>query len=520
MFMLFYMAAYLLKFIKNKFNITMKTMIKNLLGTGLTMMVLLCGTGDAFASVQQQQLPGKKMNVLFIAVDDLRPELGCYGDSIAITPNIDRLAKSGIVFNRAYCQQAVCGPSRASLLTGRRPDVTKVWNLKTNFRKALPEAVTLPQYFKQKGYQSWCVGKIYHDPAALQDHISWSVPEIMAVTGKVGAKYALEKNMNVKGKAAAVECVDVPDSVYVDGKVCNEALKALRKLKDKPFFLAVGFRRPHLPFTAPKKYWDYYDRSKIPMPDPATVPEGAPTIALHHSEELRGYTDVPDEGPISADKIRELRHGYYAGVSFIDTQIGKLLDELEKQGLMDNTIIVLWGDHGYHLGELDLWCKATNYEADTRVPLIISAPAMKNKGAHSDGLVELVDLYPTLAEMAGMPVQEKLDGLSMVPLMKDPDRAWKKGAFSQFPRPWMYKKQPQVMGYTVRSKDFRYTEWRDFKDGTVKATELYSYKTSKFERKNLTDLEKYKNVKLHMKKLLNDGWKRALPKGQEVHDNH
>jgi iduronate 2-sulfatase len=457
--------------------------------------------------------PAKKINILFIAVDDLRNQLGCYGDPVAITPNIDRLAKSGIVFNGAYCQQAVCGPSRASLLTGRRPDVTKVWDLKAHFRTALPNVITLPQYFKQNGYQSRCVGKIYHDPANLQDRISWSAPEIMAVTGKAGAKYVLDENTKAKGKAAAVECVDAPDSAYVDGKVCNAAIEVLRQIKDQPFFLAVGFRRPHLPFTPPKKYWDYYERNKIPMPQQTKTPENTPDIALHNSAELRGYIDIPDTGLIPTDKIRELRHGYYAGISYIDAQIGKLLDELKKEGLMNNTVIILWGDNGYHLGELDLWCKATNFEADTRVPLIISAPGQKNKGSHTNGLVELVDIYPTLAELAGLQVSKELDGISMVPLMKETERPWKKAVFSQFPRPWMYKKEPQVMGYTIRTKDFRYTEWQDFKDGTVKATELYNYQTSRFEEKNLAQSDQYKEVKLRMKQLLHDGWKKALPDG-------
>lgn len=487
----------------------MKRKVYQILNAGLLILLILSANATDIFS----QGSVKKVNVLFIAVDDLRNELGCYGDKIVITPNIDRLASLGIVFDNAYCQQAVCGPSRASLLTGRRPDETKVWNLKTNFREALPSAVTLPEYFKHNGYQSWCIGKIFHDPAALQDHESWSVPEIMAVTGKVRAKYVLEKNIKIKGKGAAVECENVPDSAYVDGMVCNAAIQALRKLKDTPFFLAVGFRRPHLPFTAPKKYWDMYDRRKIPMPEPATPPVGAPKIGLHDSHELRGYTDIPDEGPISDDKIRELRHGYYASVTYIDTQVGKLLDELKKEGLMENTIIVLWGDHGYHLGEEDLWCKATNFESDTRVPLIIAAPSLQKKGLHTEGLVELVDLYPTLSQLAGLAVPHDLDGLSMVPLMKNTKRPWKKGAFSQFPRPWMYKNQPRLMGYTVRSKNFRYTEWRDFKDSTVKATELYKYKASRFEVENLAHSDKYKDVLLRMKELLRGGWRKALPSG-------
>lgn len=478
----------------------------------ITIILVLVIAGNLYAQTTSLHTTAKKTNILFIAVDDLNNQLGCYGDSVVISPNIDRLAKNGIVFNNAYCQQAVCGPSRASLLTGRRPDVTKVWDLKTHFRSALPNVVTLPQYFKENGYQSRCVGKIYHDPATLQDPISWSAPELMAVTGAVGHKYVLQKNNEVKGKAAAVECVDAPDSAYVDGMVCDAAIKVLQEIKDKPFFLAVGFRRPHLPFTAPKKYWDYYNRDKIPMPQQALSPHNAPEIALHSSIELRGYSDIPDKGPIASDKIRELRHGYYASITYTDTQIGKLLDELKNQGLADNTIVVLWGDNGYHLGELDLWCKSTNFESDTRVPLIISAPDIKSKNVRTDGLVELVDLYPTLAQLAGLPIPNELDGFSMVPLMKAPERPWKKAAFSQFPRPWMYKSQPDIMGYSVRTKDFRYTEWRNFKDDTVESTELYHYQTdSRLEERNLATTKQYDDIKLTLKQLLNEGGQKALP---------
>ncbi|MEH6306054.1 sulfatase [Olivibacter sp. CPCC 100613] len=489
----------------------MKPGIKKRIEHGICMLVLMMAQ-NLYAQTLPQLITAKKTNVLFIAVDDLRNQLGCYGDSVVITPNIDRLAKNGVVFNNAYCQQAVCGPSRASLLTGRRPDVTQVWDLKTHFRKALPNVVTLPQYFKENGYHARCVGKIYHDPADLQDPISWSAPEIMAVTGAVGHKYVLEENRKIKGKAAAVECIDAPDSAYVDGMVCNAAIKVLQEIKDKPFFLAVGFRRPHLPFTAPKKYWDYYDRNEIPMPLPAISPQNVPEIALHNSTELRGYTDVPDEGPIPPEKIRELRHGYYASVTYTDTQIGRLIDELDKQGLTDNTIIVLWSDHGYHLGELDLWCKSTNFESDTRIPLIISAPSIKNKDVHTDGIVESVDLYPTLAQLAGLSIPKELDGLSMVPLMKAPERPWKKAAFSQFPRPWIYKDKPNVMGYSIRTKDFRYTEWRNFNDGTIESTELYYYQANnRLEERNLTALKQYDNVKLKLKQLLDAGWRKALP---------
>jgi len=467
-----------------------------MLRVGLSFVVLWLAA--CTASVGQQ-----RPNVLFIAVDDLRPQLGCYGDPVAITPNIDRLAARGIVFNRAYCQQAVCAPSRASVLTGRRPDATKVWDLQTHFRKALPDAVTLPQYFRERGYETRAVGKIYHDPAEAQDPVSWSAPEVLSVTDEAGGKYVLAENLVSKTswKAAATECADVPDSAYVDGRVCNAAIDAVRQLKDTSFFLAVGFRRPHLPFSAPKKYWDLYGNVEIPPPSPAAPPQGAPSVALHDGVELRGYTDIPDTGPLSDEEIGLLRRGYYASISFVDAQIGRLMSELENQGMLDNTIIVLWSDHGFHLGELGLWCKTTNFELDTRVPLIISAPGRAGKGRHSDAVVELVDIYPTLADLAGFPATG-LDGVSLVPLLSNPERAWKNTAFSQFPRPWMYRDVPELMGYSVRTEELRYTEWRRLNDASIVATELYRYDRQGAETQNLSGQAGYEQAQHRMQGLL------------------
>lgn len=443
----------------------------------------------------------RRPNVLFIAVDDLRSS---YGNVKAITPHIDRLAKKSVVFNRAYSQQAVCGPSRASVLTGRRPDVTRVWDLKTHFREALPNVITLPQYFKRHGYAARNVGKIYHDSKELQDPVSWSGPEIMAITDSAGPKYLLPENQPTDGswKKAASECVEVADTAYVDGKVADAAVEMIRQLKDSSFFLAVGFRRPHLPFSAPKKYWDLYDDSQIPLPSPEGAPEASPPIALHGGIELRGYTDIPTSGPIPRSKIRQLRHGYFASVSYIDAQIGRLIDELEQQNLMQNTVIVLWSDHGLHLGELGLWAKTTNFEMDTRVPLLIYSPIVGVKGVSTEALVELVDIYPTLLELAGFEVLDGLDGMSMVPLLKDPDRDWKHAVYSQFPRPWMYKNKPKYMGYSVRTSNYRYTEWKNLEDGSVEFKELYDYKEGELETKNLAGLDNYSKIQKALSRLL------------------
>lgn len=456
------------------------------------------------AGTPRDSLKAERPNFLFIAVDDLRPQLGSYGDSIAITPNLDRIAEMGMVFNRAYSQQAVCAPSRASVLTGRRPDATKVWDLKTHFREALPSVVTLPQNFKLNGYEARSVGKIYHDTQRLQDTASWSSPAVLEITGEAGPKYVLPSNQPTKKtwKKDATERADVSDAAYVDGIVGIAAVKAIRELKDTSFFLAVGFRRPHLPFSAPSRYWDLYNRDDLPLPSRMNPPEGAPEIALHRGVELRGYQDIPDSGSISHDKTRQLHHGYYASISYIDAQIGMLIDELEKQGLLKNTVIVVWSDHGFHLGELGLWAKTTNYELDTRVPLIIAAPGQKTAGSKTDAIVELVDLYPTLSELAGIPLPEDLDGQSLLPLLQDPSRTWKNTAFSQFPRPWMYTGTPRVMGYSIRTDDFRYTEWKNRADGTVEASELYHYDGKGIEEVNLSGQPDYQLIEAEMKKQL------------------
>lgn len=437
-------------------------------------------------------------NVLFIAVDDLRTDLGCYGDPVAITPNIDALAARGVRFSHAYCQVAVCNPSRASLMTGRRPDSIKVWDLKTHFRTNVSDVVTLPQYFKDRGYHSEAIGKIYHDPPYFRDAPSWSVPAQLDDTEGVRGKYASADNLRIyqpngkpgQEKAAATEAADVPDNAYIDGRVADLAIAQLRTLaaQSQPFFLAVGFRRPHLPFSAPQRFWDLYKSAKldtVPHPEP---PRGAPAVALHDSPELRGYTDMPELGPISPDKVAMLRHGYYAATSFSDAQVGRLLAALRQQGLENNTIVVVWGDNGYHLGEHGLWSKTTNYEVDTRVPLIIAYPGQQHPGTASSALVELLDIYPTLVDLCALPIPAGLEGRSLRPWLESPGRAGPAAAFSQFARPWPYGKQPDVMGYAVRTATHRYIEWRRFGTRDVVARELYALGGDEmFETENLAD---------------------------------
>ncbi|MXV92386.1 MAG: sulfatase [Chloroflexi bacterium] len=480
--------------------------------------------------------PMTKPNVLFIAVDDLRAALGCYGDEVAITPHIDRLAARGTVFKRAYCQQAVCNPSRASLMTGLRPDTIKVWDLKsrfrhelpaaladlpqygggTHFRRARPDVITLPEYVKQQGYIARSVGKIYHGSPGTQDAQSWSVEPQLNVVWK-SADYLLPDNQAPAAdkwpgyKMAATEAADVPDNAYGDGKVAEAACQLLGEYGEQPFFLAVGFRKPHLPFSAPKRYWDLYAGDAIPPPENPNQPGGIPDYAWHNSRELRGYSDVPAAGPLPDALIRRLRQGYYACVSYMDAQVGKLLDSLEAQGLLENTIIALWGDHGYHLGEKSLWGKTTNYELDTRAPLIVSAPGAGS--GECDALVEFVDIYPTLVELCGLPVPAELEGSSLVPLLQEPRAPWKAAAFSQFPRPWPYHGEPAVMGYTMRTRRYRYTEWQDFQTGAVLANELYDHSRDQAEAHNASEDERYRETDAELSNQLRAGWRAALPKG-------
>jgi iduronate 2-sulfatase len=445
----------------------------------------------AFASLVFSQ---EKLNVLFIAVDDLRTSLGCYDDPVAKTPHLDALAKSGQIFTRAYCQQAVCNPSRQSVLSGRRPDSLRVWTLVDHFRKTAPDVVSLPQYFKEQGWFAQSFGKIYHGQTGMSDPPSWSVPEQFHDVPK-SDDYLLPENQAGLGKTnakmASNEAADTGDDAYRDGQVAAAAIQALREQRTQPFFIAVGFRKPHLPFSVPRKYWDLYDPAAIPLPAHPSSPTGAPEIAGHEWKELRGYADIPAEGPLSIEKQRQLRHGYYAAISYTDAQVGRVLAELDRQGLREKTIVLLWSDHGFHLGEQDLWCKASNYELATRVPLFLRVPGQKQPGVPISALVELVDLYPTLMELCGMPGPHGLDGKSLAPLLKDATAQIHPFALSQFPRPWQQKDQPQNMGYTLRTDRWRYVEWLDLTTRERVGRELYDMQDSLIEQANLAEAEEH-----------------------------
>ena len=505
------------------------------------LLLLLLTLPLAHAADRSPTSSPSKPNVLFIIVDDLRPELGAYGHSEIKSPNIDALAKSGLVFDRAYCQQAVCSPTRTSLMTGARPDTTKVWDLVTHFRKALPDVVTLQQLFKNNGYFVQGMGKVFH--GGYDDAPSWSVPaqvpkavpyalaENVALNQRqfetepddpAPARQAQKKTDSARrarddtaaskfnSRGPAFEGADVPDNTFQDGKVAELAITTLQDFSKKkdPFFLALGFIKPHLPFVSPKKYWDLYDPAKIdlaPNPFPAS---GAPEYAVLPGSEMRAYAGIP-EGPIPDDLARKLKHGYYAAISYTDAQIGLVLAELDRLGLRENTIVVLWGDHGWKLGEHGAWCKHTNTENDTNAPLIISAPGMKHAGEHSRALVEFVDVYPTLAELAGLPLPAHLEGLSVKPLLENPARPWKQAAFSQYPRP--NHGQP-LMGYSMRTDRYRLTVWVARDDHTkIDAIELYDHEADPMENTNIAKLPANTELVERLLTQWRAGWKGALP---------
>lgn len=487
----------------------------------------------------------KKPNVLFIAIDDLRPELGCYGSKLVKSPNIDALAARGVRFDRAYCQEAICAPSRASLLSGTRPDTNGITHNYVEFRDLNPDLLTLPEHFIAQGYETAFTGKIYH---RWPDEKSWSRQPARKnfKFKKPKSGFALPENQQLKkeqfaemtkkyGEAAkrglssgpAFESADVPDHTYIDGYNTELAIATMKEMagEDKPFFMALGFKLPHLNWVAPKKYWDLYDREKIPLAIQTKGPKDGAEMGLHASFELRTRAGIPKHGDFDDDLARTLRHAYFASVSYVDAQIGKALVALDEEGLRDNTIVIVWGDHGWHLGEMGIWGKATNYEISARVPLIVSTPTMKARGQGSKALVELLDIYPTLCDLAGIPKPDHIEGKSFAPLLDDPDQKWKAGAVTQFPTPalreWaanplspqmretffgplieevearIIKQQgdrwdrelfeKHMMGYTIRTENHRLIVWRDQRNPTDPPvfTELFDHRTDPTETINI-----------------------------------
>lgn len=457
-----------------------------------------------FVQCGQEDTPSErppKPNILFIAVDDLRPDLACYGADHIKTPNFDRLAANGMRFERAYCQQAVCAPSRNSLMTGLRPDALGIYDLYTFFREKTPDVITLPQLFKSSGYQTERMGKIYHTGHGNQDDsLSWSVPawnlgEEVRKLAKIQRKdtIGLERDYpEIAGRKLPYYRSNEPESNMTDAMVANHAVARIEALKDTAFFLAVGFVKPHLPFVAPSKYWDLYDPAAISVPE-RKQPEGMASMALANFGELRKYHGIPAEGMLNDSISTNLIQGYYAAVSMIDAQLGKLLDALEAFDLAKNTIIVLWGDHGWKLGDYGNWCKHSNMELDARVPLFFSVPWLK-KGLQSGSLAELVDIYPTLCDLAGIEKPAHLEGQSLLPILKDPAAIVKEVAISQYPRGKSlgYDRKNELMGYSIRTGPYRYTRWQQYEQPEVVVErELYDHSDSPLAVKNLVLEEGY-----------------------------
>lgn len=481
-------------------------------GRSLPSIVLILTFSVAVAStfhgsVIQAAESTQPFNFLFLSVDDLRPELGCYGVDEIYTPEIDRLALRSVLFQRAYCQVAVCNPSRVSLMTGLRPDTTRVWDLVTRFRETTPDAVTLPQQLRKHGYYAASFGKIFHNP--WPDNPSWSEPHSWPPR-KLWSDQARKRledhrqTMRAAGqperaierlRPQATERVKLADDEHVDGAIAEQAIQAMQRIaeREQPFFLAVGFVRPHLPFVVPEKYWDLYEPDEIPLAHNRSLPQNTPEFAMNTMYELRDYVDFvgtrsPRMGSLTEAQQRRLRHGYYASVSFIDSLIGKLLRELDGLGLSENTVVVLWSDHGWKLGEHNSWCKQTNHEIDVRVPLIIHVPGAAGNGKQASALVELLDLYPTICDLAGVPIPSEVEGISLRPIFGDPTSSVKEAAFSQFRR--THESTP-LMGYSMRTDGLRYMEWIDRRNQRIIAQELYDHRSDPSEAKNLAGNSRY-----------------------------
>ena len=488
--------------------------------------------------------------MLFIAVDDFRPLLGCYGDRNIQTPNIDRLAARGTVFGRAYCQAPQCAPSRTSLLTGLRPGTSGVYSARNVFdRSRHSDMVTLPEQFKKHGYHTQRFGKIFH--GEWDDPDSWSVPSSPGrpremwetVDEKATARVPWEQRTRIptlirpRTDCVAIQDPDVPDQTLYAGRMTSQAIQAMTQIKDGPFFLSVGYRRPHLPLVAPRKYFDLYPTSTIVLPVDRQPPLRVPlwsiynTVTYWHPNarevwrtdvdipkypatldqaldfagwELRSYQGIPGSGRLSDSLQKKVWQAYMACISYVDTQVGRLLEALHANGLSDNTIIVLWSDHGWHLGEHGTWAKMTLFEWANRIPLVLAAPELFSSRC-IDSLVELIDVYPTLCELAGLPSPNHVEGTSLVPLLRNPDRSWKTAAFSEFPR------HGHSLGRSIRTDYYRYTEWVE-PGGTVLGRELYDHRIDPHELVNLADSPHETATVGQLSGQLQAGWRSALPR--------
>ena len=419
-----------------------------------------------------------KPNILFIAIDDLRPELGNYGANRIQSPSIDKLASESLVFDRAYCNVPVCGASRASLMSGIRPGRHRFIGFSTRLNEDYPGITSLPMHFKNNGYTTISNGKIYHhadDDAAAWDKVWRPKSQFSPRDYLLGNNIELDTKDGSRGYP--FEKTVASDTAYKDGKIAERSIRDLRKLKEEetPFFLAVGFLKPHLPFNAPAKYWDFYDSTKIALPDNYLQPETTPKEAFHNFGELRHYSGVPKTGPVSDELANKLIHGYYACVSYTDAQIGKLLHELKVLGLEENTIVILWGDHGWNLGDHAMWCKHCNFESSLHVPLMIKVPG-KTSGQRTPDITEYVDIYPSLSELAGLPLPDHLEGESFA------------GAINGEQRPNDFAISKFHAGVTIVKGNYFYTEYLGADDNAI-ARMLFDHSTDPLELENLAEIE-------------------------------
>jgi uncharacterized sulfatase len=453
-----------------------------------------------------------RLNVLFIAVDDLNNTLGCYGHPIVRTPNVDRLAARGVRFDRAYCQYPLCNPSRTSFLSGRRPDATQIVDNATPPRTHLGDVVMLPELFRKEGYFTARVGKIAH--GAFEDAVSWDV----SVSNPTSREEAVQKAQSKKAARKKAEAktgageeggganrlswvkTDNDDKSERDGATARRIAALIEEHKDGPFFIAAGFHKPHLPWVAPKKYFDMYPPDRIKLPEgPDDDRDDIPPIAL---------TRGPGDDEMTDAERRQAIASYYACTSFMDAQVGILLDVMDRMRLWDRTVVLFVGDHGWHLGEHGgLWRKMTCFEEAARVPLIVAAPG-KKAGVVSPRLVEMVDFYPTLASLCGLTPPPGLEGTSFVPLLDDPDRPWKKAAFTQVVH------GRGVMGRSIRTDRFRYTEW----GGDPKVAELYDHEVDAHEYTNLARDPRSAEIVAELSRRLREGWRAALPDAKTAAD--
>ena len=467
--------------------------------------LLLSQGGCAGTASSKEKNASQRYNILFIAADDLRMNLGCYGDELAVTPNLDRLAAQAMVFDRAYCQSPSCNASRASIMTGMRPDSISVWRLNDHFRETAPHAITLPQRFKTQGYHTESIGKALHNYNKIRDNEnSWSVPARMDQENHF-TDYAFPENSRKgKNKGLVAEMADAPEEAYDDGRITEDAVATIQRLaqQGQAFFLAVGFLKPHSPYNAPKAYWDLYDREDMKAIGPEDRPPNQPDFNWYHYNELRSFPEVPNEGPIPSELAHRLRHGYYAATSFVDRNVGRLLQTLEDSGLADNTIVVFWSDHGYHLGEYDHWTKVMPRELDSQVPLLIHVPGQEP--GRASGIVEYTDLYPTLVDLCALPEVEGLDGVSFAEFFNNPQSTTREAALTQVVRPWPNKGVIEQMGYSIRTQNFRYIRWVDFDSREILAKELYDHRQDSFERTNLVNRASFQTNRKRLSKLMDE----------------